>query len=242
MSEFCNIIVLQNACFCDIIKMYQCHAVRRKMASGALGVFGIFRALIALRPSNRGGNMCKAIRITAKKTPESYDLGASKFFGTPTVPLAWDGKFCEDEIFFCQIKLSDIAHLDSENRLPHTGYLYIFLHTEDGKYRLGADVRYFDGEPELAIDEFNAAVDDYEKYTEAYLMEFSAVDEDAVCTRLFGVPSDWSYADEPPGLLLQYDPLDSGMDFLDTLDGFLYFFFGEDEKAFGKIILMEEYT
>ena len=79
--------------------------------------------------------MGKAIKITVKKAPEPYDLGASKFFGTPTVPLAWDGDFYEDEIFFCQIKLSDIAQLDTENRLPHSGYLYIFLHTEDGKYR-----------------------------------------------------------------------------------------------------------
>ena len=75
--------------------------------------------------------MGKAIKITVKKAPEPYDLGASKFFGTPTVPLAWDGDFCDDEIFFCQIKLSDIAELDTENKLPHTGYLYIFLHTEE---------------------------------------------------------------------------------------------------------------
>ena len=73
-----------------------------------------------------------------------------ELFGIPTVPLAWDGDFCDDELFFCQIKLSDIAHLDTENILPHSGYLYIFLHTEDGKYHLGADVRYHDGQPELA--------------------------------------------------------------------------------------------
>ena len=101
--------------------------------------------------------MGKAIKITAKKAPEGYDLGASKFFGTPTVPLSWEEDFGDDEIFFCQIRLSDIAELDCENRLPHSGYLYIFLHTEDGKYHLGADVRYHDGEPELAIDDFNAA-------------------------------------------------------------------------------------
>ena len=53
--------------------------------------------------------MGKAIKITAKKAPEGYDLGASKFFGTPTVPLSWDGDFYDDELFFCQIKLSD-AH------------------------------------------------------------------------------------------------------------------------------------
>ena len=92
------------------------------------------------------------------------------------------------------------------------------------------------------IDDFNAEVDEYEKYTEAYLMEFSEADEDEVCTRLFGVPSDWNYVDEPPKLLFQYDPLDNDMDFLDTLDGFVYFFFGEDEKDFEKITLWEEYT
>ena len=186
--------------------------------------------------------MGKAIKITVKKAPEGYDLGASKFFGTPTVPLAWDGDFYEDEIFFCQIRLSDIAELDKENLLPHSGYLYIFLETEDGKYHLKPDVRYYDGEPELAIDEFNAAVDDYEKYTEAYLMEFSKVDEDEVCTRLFGVPSDWNYADDPPKLLLQYDPLDNDTGFLDNLDGFVYFFFGEDEKKFENITLWGEYS
>ena len=183
--------------------------------------------------------MGKAIKITAKKAPESYDLGASKFFGTPTTPMAWDGDFSDDEIFFCQIRLSDIAELDPESRLPHTGYLYVFVHTEDGEYHLGADVRYHDGEPELAIDGFNAAVEGYEKYTDAYLMSFSETEEDEICTRLFGVPSDWNYADAPPRLLLQYDPLDGDMGFLDFLDGFVYFFFGEDGKSFGGITLTE---
>lgn len=29
----------------------------------------------------------------------SFD-GASKFFGTPNVPLEWNGDFCDDELFF----------------------------------------------------------------------------------------------------------------------------------------------
>jgi len=65
--------------------------------------------------------MGKAIRIVAKKAPEGYDLASSKFFGTPTVPLAWNGDFYDDEIFFCQIRLSDIAELDRENRLLFNG-------------------------------------------------------------------------------------------------------------------------
>ena len=186
--------------------------------------------------------MSKAIRITAKKAPESYDLGASKFFGTPTVPLAWDGDFYEDEIFFCQIRLSDIAALDKEHRLPHTGYLYVFLKTEEGKYHLKADVRYHDGEPELAIDDFNAAIEGYEHYNDAYLMKFSETDGSEDCTRLFGIPSGWDGADEPPMLFMQYDPLDNHMGFLDFIDGFVYFFFGEDKKSLKNIILMEDYS
>ena len=186
--------------------------------------------------------MSKAIKITAKKAPDGYDLGASKFFGTPTVPLAWDGDFYEDEIFFCQIRLSDIAELDKENRLPHTGYLYIFLETEEGNYHLKPDARYYDGEPELAIDDFNTAVEGYEHFNDAYLMNFSEVDENEICTKLFGSPSDWNYVDKPPKLLMQYDPLDNDTGFLDSLDGFIYFFFGENEKKFENVTLWEEYT
>lgn len=186
--------------------------------------------------------MSNAIGIKVKKAPEGYDISASKFFGTPTVPLAWEGGFDDDEIFFCQIALADIAELDREGRLPHAGYLYIFLHTEEGSYSLRPDVRYFDGEPELAIGDFNSAVEDFERYDEAYLMEFCEADGDEICTRLFGEPSDWNYPDAPPKLLLQYDPLDNEMGFLDHLDGFVYFFFDEDEKALEKVTLVEEYS
>lgn len=183
-----------------------------------------------------------AIAITTKKAPEKYDLGASKFFGIPTIPGEWVSDFDDDEIFFLQIKLSDIAELDTENRLPHTGYLYLFLHTEDSKYHLRADLRYYDGEPDTALDGFNEAVDGYEQYNSAWLMEFSKTDENEVCTRLFGFPSDWNYVDEPPKLLLQYDPMDNKMDFLDSLDGFLYLFFGKNEKDLDKVTLWQEYS
>ena len=126
-----------------------------------------------------------AMGIKVKKATEGYDPGASKFFGAPTVPLAWETDFYEDEIFLCQIRLSDIAPLDKENRLPHTGYLYFFLHTDGGDYGLRADVRYCDGEPELAIDDFNAAVEGYERFNEAYVMDFCEVDGGENCTRLF---------------------------------------------------------
>lgn len=183
-----------------------------------------------------------AIGIKAKRSPEAYDLGASKFFGTPTVPGAWQADFYDDEIFFCQIRLADIAAFDTEGRLPHQGYLYVFLRTGEGDRRLGADVRYHDGEPDVAIDDFNAGVEGYESFNDAYLMEFYHTDADADCTRLFGVPSNWNYEGAPPKLLMQYDPLDHEMGFLDHLDGFLHLFFGENEGDFGAVTLQEEYS
>ena len=182
-----------------------------------------------------------AIGIKVKKAEGDYDLLASKFFGEPTVPLGWEGEFYDDEIFFCQIRLADIAHLDKDNRLPHTGYLYVFLDTEGGDYDLVADVKYFDGEPELVLDGFNLDVAGYERFNNAYLMEFVEVDDDDACTRLFGNPSDWNYDDTPPKMLLQYDPLDNETGFLDFLDGFLYFFYGDDDDL-EEVWLQEEFS
>lgn len=184
----------------------------------------------------------KAIAIKTKKAPQRYDLAASKFFGMPTIPQNWQEDFYEDEIFFCQIRLADIAALDIENKLPHTGYLYVFLHTEDGNYNLRADVRYYDGEPDMALDDFNTIVEGYESYTQAWLMEFEKTHECYDGTRLFGMPSDWNYEDAPPKLLMQYDPLDSDIGFLDFLDGYVYLFFGEDKRDFSTVIIKEEYS
>lgn len=183
-----------------------------------------------------------AIGIKVKKAPKNYDFCASKFFGAPTIPLAWKYDFYDDEIFFCQIRLADIAHLDKENKLPHSGYLYVFLRTDNGDYDLEADVRYFDGEPELVMHDFNTEVEEYEQFNHAYLMEFFSVSDSAPCTRLLGVPSDWNYQDAPRKLLMQYDPLDSNMGFLEFLDGFVYLFFGKNKTNFAKVTIHQEYS
>ena len=183
-----------------------------------------------------------AIGIKVKKAQGDYDLGASKFFGDPTVPMGWEDAFYDDEMFFAQIRLADIAHLDTENKLPHTGYLYLFIHTEGGHYDLLADVKYHDGEPEVVLDEFNAQVEGYEQFGEAYLMEFAQVDDDEICTKLLGNPSDWNHEEAPPKMLLQFDPLDNDMGFLSFLDGFVYFFYGDDENDLEEIYLQEEFS
>lgn len=183
--------------------------------------------------------MSKAIGIKLKKVESGYDLGASKFFGTPTLPRNWQDDFYDDEIFFFQIRLSDIAELDTQNLLPNTGYLYAFLHTENGKYNLTANVKYSNEEPELALEDFNLAVEGYEDFDTAWLMEFYETEEDEICTRLFGRPSDWNYEGKPPKLLLQFDPLDNDVKFLDDIDGFLYIFFGEDNNLNSAFLHLE---
>ena len=183
-----------------------------------------------------------AIGIKVKKAEGDYDLSASKFFGEPTVPLDWESAFYDDEIFFCQIRLADIAHLDKDNQLPHTGYLYFFIHTEGGHYDLLADIKYHNGEPEVVLDQFNEQVEEYQQFNQAYLMEFCEVDDDAICTKLLGTPSDWNYEQAPPKMLLQFDPLDNEMGFLDFLDGFVYFFYGDDENDLEEVWLQEEFS
>ena len=183
-----------------------------------------------------------AIGIKCTRAEAGYDLSASKFFGTPTLPLGWEEEYEESVLFFAQIRLADIAPFDKENRLPHTGYLYLFLDTKDGKYHMRPILRYHDGEPALAIDGFNAVVEGYEQYTAAYLMSFYAAPDGEEGTRLFGTPADWSYGDAPPDLLLQYDPLDGDMGFLDDIDGFLYFFFGENKEDPSAVTLHTEHT
>lgn len=183
-----------------------------------------------------------AIAVAVSPAPTDYDLGVSKFFGAPTIPQEWLSTFDGDEIFFCQVRLAELAPFDPANRLPHTGYLYVFLHTGDGPYALRADVRYLPDEPDTVIEDFNAAVPEYERFTQAWRMEFSAADAEADGIKLFGTPSDWNYGDDAPPLLMQYDPLDSDMGFLDFLDGYLYLFFGADRRDLGAVTLHEEYS
>lgn len=186
--------------------------------------------------------MSKSIKMKVRPAPAEYDLTASKFFGSPTIPEEWADDFDEDVIFLCQIRLQDIAPYDKENRLPHTGYLYIFLDTYEGEYDLVPIVRYSADEPDTVIEDFNESVAGYEEYTEAWLIEFEEGEEDEACTRLLGVPSDWNYEEEPPRLLMQFDPLDSDMGIFNHIDGFFYFLFGEDEKDFSAVTLVEEYS
>lgn len=182
--------------------------------------------------------MRKAIGIHVTKARDTYDLGASKFFGAPTIPGNWLDTFGEDELFLCQIRCRDIAALDPEQQLPHTGYLYLFLNVNHSPYQ--PRVRYFDGEPDTVVDGFNDELEGIACPTDAWLMSFSEAEEDAEGLRLLGIPADWSYAEPAPAVLLQYDPLASDMGFLDSLDGYGYFLFGARKDDWTGICYREE--
>ncbi len=182
--------------------------------------------------------MKTAIGINLTRADEGDDLGESKFFGTPTLPAAWVDDFYDSEMFLCQVRLADIAALDTENRLPHTGYLYVFLDLD--AYPYSCRVRYYDGEPDTAVDDFNLSVEGAEHLTDAYLMTFSEVAADAEGIKLFGTPADWSYGEEPPRLLLQYDPLVEDVGFLTELDGFAYLAFADGSDSLDGVTYFEE--
>lgn len=76
-----------------------------------------------------------AIKINAAEPRIKGSSPGSKFFGDPVVPYGWQEIFSDDVIFFAPIKFSDIALLDTENKLPHTGYFYLFLDAEMYPYQ-----------------------------------------------------------------------------------------------------------
>lgn len=172
-----------------------------------------------------------AIKIRITKAEGEHDPGASKFFGAPVIPGEWLNFFAEDIIFFAQLRLSDIAALDTENKLPHTGYLYLFLDTEMFPYQ--AMAFYYDGEPNTVVDDFNEAEPQFAHLCEDWLMSFEPADEMSDGIRLFGVPS--SGYDGGGELLLQFDPLEADTGFLENIDGYAYFFFGEDRSDLDAI-------
>lgn len=175
--------------------------------------------------------------IGIKVTKSIKNEGVSKFFGSPAVPAKWADKFDENVIFFCQIKLEDIAELDKANILPHKGYMYIFLDTVDYPYQ--PIIRFTEEEPDTVIDDFNDIDDEFQPLTEGWAMTFSDVADDSDGIRLFGTPSGWSYEEKPDKLLMQYDPLATEIPFLDSVDGYVYFFY---KDAVDEAILFLERT
>ncbi len=180
--------------------------------------------------------MVKAIKITLTKAEGEYDPSASKLFGAPVLPEEWEDEMSDEVIFFGQIRLSDIAPFDVENRLPHTGYLYLFLDTEIYPYT--AITQYYDCEPRVVIDNFNELEPRFAHLNRDFLMTFEQTDEAYEGTKLFGMPSSAPAEFEGYELLLQFDPLDNETGFLSNIDGYVYLFFGEGKDRLDDLLFV----
>ena len=184
-----------------------------------------------------------AIKIKTKKAIGDYDLGCSKMLGNPTLPKGMMDELPDDAIFLMQIKLDDIKDLDKDNKLPHTGYLYFFLRTENGIYDLKPIVKYSKEDPEEVIEDFNASIPDFEQFTQDFLIEFELCDESDIGNKLLGCPGDWQFSEEPDELLFQLDPMDNDeMGLFPTFDGMIYLFFGKDKKNFKDVKILEDFS
>lgn len=86
------------------------------------------------------------------------ELDGSKFFGEILLPEKWfeDDVFSPDEMFICQINLSELSASDICSVLPSSGMLFFFIDTKKPPYK--SVIRYFDGE----LDAYTSFNDDFE--------------------------------------------------------------------------------
>lgn len=196
---------------------------------------GGYRYFLAYEDENDKINY--SIAMNVRKAVGKYDISQSKFFGSPTIPHEWQDRFHDDIVFFAQIRLADIALLDTDNRLPHSGYLYFFLDAEMyPSDNLDMWVEYYPGEPDMVIDDFNTCSPIPVGLCDDYLISFGYAPSDSDGTKLLGVPS--AVTDNPinENLLLQYKTSDfDNVPFLKNADGCAYVFFGDDEKDYDAV-------
>ncbi|MCR5349111.1 MAG: DUF1963 domain-containing protein [Bacilli bacterium] len=177
---------------------------------------------------------------------EGYGSRKSYFFGDPILPISLVDKFDDETFFFGMINLKEIASLDTEGKLPHEGFLYLFLHLldsfEDECPSHFAPVFFYSKvEPTHVVDDFNEVfLETFPNIGTPKGMAFSAVPEDAMGTKLLGVPYDWNYENKPKELLLTISHLDEELDFCAYIDGLSYVFFGPKENPFGGATMFLE--
>ena len=170
-----------------------------------------------------------SIKMSVVRETEIKDKGASRFFGIPYVPSSMKDNYIDDFFYLAQIRLSDIAELDTENILPHDGYLYLVVDAEmypsDALYIYA---EHTDEEPDTQLYGLNSQsqvglTDDI-----SYAITFSRAAPDEDCTRLLGVPSGNREIDGK--LLLQYKPSDfTNVPFYEKLKGYIYVYYEGDD-------------
>ena len=185
--------------------------------------------------------MKKAIGISVQPYEQDGILH-SHFFGAPALPEAWLGDFDIDTLFLAMFNLEEVRPFDKENRLPASGYLYIFIDISQTQYHMRPIVRYSKQTPTHIVDDFNnyLSLETNQKLNKPLGMSFVSINEDAGGHKLLGVPYDWNYETKPKELLLTISHLDDELGFFNALDGFSYIFFGPKENEFDEATLFSE--
>lgn len=115
----------------------------------------------------------KPIQLVLCKPFEKTPLGGSRFWGNPDLPSAMDyptyissdGEEWEYQ-FVCQINLSEIAALDTEDRLPHTGLLSFFARIDHylGRFDDGGSIEGYISDPEdVKVMYFPEVTEDFQE-------------------------------------------------------------------------------
>ena len=100
----------------------------------------VSEALSAAGLGQRAGDLASlarpSIHLTAKKVdPYSLPVGASRLGGQPDLPgVAWPDKNGVPLAFIAQIRLEDVAQLDTEHLLPPAGLLSFFYDSGQQTY------------------------------------------------------------------------------------------------------------
>ena len=188
--------------------------------------------------------MSKAIGIRFVPYDPNKHL-RTHFLGAPLVPASLGEAFDDEVMFLGMIHLPEIAALDKENKLPHSGYLYFFMDTSASSRHMNPIVIHTLEEPDRIIDDYNDlfALEEYRGANKARGVEFFEVEEDAEGCKLLGYPCDWNYENKPRNpLLLTISHYDEDLDFLPELDGFTYVFFGPKGHEFDEAYGFYEYA
>ena len=166
------------------------------------------------------------IGLTVEKAHGEYDPGTSKFLGSPTMPEEWltDGTVGDDDFFFAQLRIAEFKGFADAALLPGKGFIYFFLSETDDGFK--PNVKFFDGEPDTLIDDFNAGFEILGDDADTdYSADFTEADDYADGTRIL-------VDDGDDIILLQYDPLDDGMpEFLAETEKLVRFRIKKDELA-----------
>ena len=185
----------------------------------------------------------QAIRLKTRRATEKDSQGCSKMLGSPTLPSGMENEIPSTAMFLMQIRLEDIKDLDPQNLLPHHGYLYFFLDTEDDIYNLKPIVKYYDGEPDTFVGDWNTIVEGFEQFNEPFAIEFELCDESETGNKLLGCPGDWQFSETEDKLLFQLDPMDNEeMNLFPTFDGLMYFFFADNPRDFDNVKFVEDFS